>query len=208
MVRRDLRSRGVSDVAVLAAMAAVPREAFVDPAFLDAAYEDRPLPIGHGQTISQPLVVALMAQAAAVAPTEVVLEVGTGCGYAAAVLGRLAAAVHSVERIPALARRARATLAALGATNVVVHEGDGSQGWPPAAPFAAIIVAAGAERLPGALVEQLALGGRLILPLGPHPPNQQLLRLRRLAPGRWQREELGPVRFVPLVAAAPDGEDR
>lgn len=203
MVARDLAARGVTDKRVLRAMATVPRERFVDPAFAEAAYEDRPLPLRYGQTISQPLIVAMMAEAAEIKPGDTVLEVGTGCGYAAAVLAELATEVHTVERLPELAAQARTRLQRLGIANVAVHDADGSLGWPDAAPYDAIVVSAGARSLPAALVEQVAFGGRLIIPLGEDPPNQQLLRLRRVGRGNWEREDLGAVRFVPLVPDSP-----
>jgi protein-L-isoaspartate(D-aspartate) O-methyltransferase len=182
-------------------MAAVPRAAFVDPALAGRADEDGPLPIGEGQTISQPLVVALMAQALELAPGDRVLEVGAGSGYAAAVLGRLAARVDAIEVRPALAERAAENLAAAGVGNVVVHVGDGAAGWPPGAPYDAISVAAGARQVPPALVDQLAPGGRLVMPVGSRSGRQRLLRVRRAPDGEVTSEDLGlPVRFVPLVS--------
>jgi protein-L-isoaspartate(D-aspartate) O-methyltransferase len=182
-------------------MAAVPRAEFVDPDLADRADEDGPLPIGQGQTISQPLVVALMAQALELAPADRVLEVGAGSGYAAAVLGRLAARVDAVEVREALARRAAENLARAGVGNVDVHTGDGTAGWPLRAPYDAIAVAAGGPAVPPALVEQLAPGGRLVMPVGPRPERQRLLRVRRGDGGADRVEDLGiPVRFVPLVS--------
>jgi protein-L-isoaspartate(D-aspartate) O-methyltransferase len=202
MVDKDLAGRGVRDPRVLAAMAAVPRERFVDAQHAAEAYADRPLPIGDGQTISQPLIVALMAEALALRPTDRVLEVGTGSGYAAAVLGLVAAEVHTVERHPGLAGTARARLIELGYPRVHVHEGDGTRGWAPAAPYDAVVVAAGGAFLPEALVDQVAVGGRLIIPLGPQQGCQRLYRFRHLARGRWARDDMGGVRFVPFVGAA------
>lgn len=206
MVERDVRARGVTDEAVLAAMVEVPREAFVEAELAWAAYDDHPLPIGHGQTISQPFIVAAMAEALQLRPTDRVLEVGSGSGYAAAVLSRLAAHVVGIERFAELVEVARPRLARLGYDNVELHAGDGTAGWPPAAPYDAILVSAGGALLPEPLVDQLAVGGRIVIPLGPTEGSQQLYRLRRLAPGRWQRDDLGSVRFVPLVGrrAWPD----
>ncbi|MEQ4575858.1 MAG: protein-L-isoaspartate(D-aspartate) O-methyltransferase [Gammaproteobacteria bacterium] len=208
MVREHLAARDIDDARVLEAMGAVPRERFVDSGMEALAYEDRPLPIGEGQTISQPYIVALMAQAAAIAPGGRVLEVGTGSGYAAAVLGRLAARVDTVERHAALAAQARERLRAIGQDNVHVHVGDGSEGWPSRAPFDAIVVAAGAPEPPPALREQLAIGGRLVIPVaaGEGEP-QRLRRIVRVAPGRYEARDLGGVMFVPLVGAQGWRED-
>jgi protein-L-isoaspartate(D-aspartate) O-methyltransferase len=182
-------------------MASVPRARFVDPDLAGRASEDGPLPIGEGQTISQPLVVALMAQALELGPRDAVLEVGAGSGYAAAVLARLAARVDAVEVREALARRAAENLAAAGVANVAVHAGDGTAGWPAGAPYDAISVAAGARAVPPALLEQLAPGGRLVMPLGRRPERQRLVRVRRDPAGQDVVEDLGiPVRFVPLVS--------
>lgn len=190
---------------MLAAMAAVPRGAFVDPELAHRAAEDGPLPIGEGQTVSQPLVVALMAQALELGPADRVLEVGAGSGYAAAVLAHLAARVEAIEVRGALARGAAANLAAAGVRNVAVHEGDGTAGWPAGAPYDAVAVAAGASAVPPALVDQLAPGGRLVMPVGPRPGRQRLVRLRRGADGDVRVEDLGiPVRFVPLVEPPGD----
>ncbi|HLH21177.1 MAG TPA: protein-L-isoaspartate(D-aspartate) O-methyltransferase [Chloroflexota bacterium] len=193
----ELRREGVRDERVLAAIAAVPREQFVPPEHRPSAYRNAPLPIGAGQTISQPLVVGLMTQALALTGVERVLEVGTGSGYQAAVLCRLAAHVVSVERFPALAARARAVLARLGCANVTVHVSNGTLGWPSAAPYDAIIVTAGAPEVPEALVAQLADGGRLVIPVGDRVSQELMLVTRQGAATRVQR--LGPVRFVPLV---------
>ena len=199
-----LPERGVGDRRVRDAMAAVPRAAFVDPDLASRAAEDGPLPIGEGQTVSQPLVVALMAQALELAPDDRVLEVGAGSGYAAAVLARLAARVDAVEVREALARRAAENLAAAGVANVAVHHGDGTAGWPAGAPYDAIAVAAGGREVPPALVDQLAAGGRLVMPLGRRPERQRLVRVRRGADGEDRLEDLGiPVRFVPLVSPSP-----
>lgn len=207
MVQRQLVDRGIVDQRVLAAFRDVPREAFVPPDMASAAYEDGPLPIGHGQTISQPFVVALMAQALAVQPGDRALEVGAGSGYAAAILSRLAGYVVALERHLELADAARGRLAALGFNNVDVRHGDGTRGWAPDAPFDAILVSAGARRVPPALEEQLAVGGRLVIPVG-ELDHQELLRIVRRSDGMLAEERLGGVLFVPLVAhepAAPQG---
>ncbi|MDE2874799.1 MAG: protein-L-isoaspartate(D-aspartate) O-methyltransferase [Gemmatimonadota bacterium] len=199
MVRRHIRGRGISDPRVLEAMAAVPREAFVAATLERRAYADGPLPIGEGQTISQPYVVAWMAEAAEVAARDRVLEVGTGSGYAAAVLGRLAEAVYTVERHAVLAETAAGRLRKLGCDNVQVRHGDGSGGWREHAPYDAIVVAAAGPGVPGALREQLNTGGRLVMPVGGRWATQRLVRERRLGAGGFTCEELGAVRFVPLV---------
>lgn len=199
MVRRDVKGRGISDPRVLAAMAAVPREAFVGPGQARRAYADGPLPIGEGQTISQPYVVAWMAEAAEVAPGDRVLEVGTGSGYAAAVLGRLAESVYTVERRAVLAKAAVARLRTLGCDNVNVRHGDGNEGWSEHAPYDAILVTAAGPGVPVALREQLRTGGRLVMPLGGRWATQRLVRERCAGAGGFTREELGAVRFVPLV---------
>lgn len=200
MVDYDLVSRGISDGSVLAAMAKVPREAFVPDSLRDSAYQDNPLPIGAGQTISQPYIVALMAEAAELGGGERVLEVGTGSGYGAAVLAELAGEVWTIERHAELVEGARGVLERLGYANVHVVEGDGSVGYPAAAPYDAIVVTAGAPQVPATLLDQLADGGRLIMPVGPSTYDQQLMRVRR-AGDRLPSESLGGVRFVPLVGA-------
>ncbi len=198
MVERQLRARGISDSRVLAAMADVPRDAFVPERLKGAAYDDNPLPIGSGQTISQPYTVAFMVQALELSPTDLVLEIGTGSGYSAAILGRLAAQVHSVERIDALAQHAQEVLQSLAADNVQVHVGDGSLGWPDAAPYQAIIVTAGAAALPLTYLDQLAEGGRILIPLG-RVRHRQTLILFRLRGGELEVIDLGRFAFVPLV---------
>ena len=202
MVRAQIVSRGVVDPRVIAAMELVPREEFVPEQHRALAYEDVPLPIEDGQTISQPYVVALMAEAAAVRPTDRVLEVGAGSGYASAVLACLGAEVIAVERHPALAEIARIRLERLGFRKVTVLQGDGSVGVPTRAPFDAIVVSAGGPDVPSHLVEQLAPGGRLVIPVGHRPQDQELLRITREADGTLRRESLGAVRFVPLVGAS------
>lgn len=202
MVDHDLRQQGITDARVLNAMEEVQREAFVPEPVRRFAYANRPLPIGHEQTISQPYIVALMLEAARIAPGDRALEVGAGSGYAAAVLGRLAAEVIAIERIPALVQSARAALEALGAANVTVIEGDGTQGWPDRAPYDVIIVSAGGPSIPEPLRRQLAPGGRLVIPVGPDQFEQSLIRLTRVHDGEVQRDDLGAVAFVPLIGAA------
>jgi len=199
MLRRDLQGRGIRDAAVLAAMRTVPREAFVPELLRSRSYDDGPLPIGEGQTISQPYIVAYMAEALELTVRDRVLEIGTGSGYGAAILSCIAAEVYTVERLPLLAESARRRLAMLGYTNVTVVEGDGSLGWPAAAPYAAIVVTAAAPDVPPSLCEQLAPGGRLVVPVGSSLAVQELVRLRRKKGGGYLREDLGGVRFVPLI---------
>jgi protein-L-isoaspartate(D-aspartate) O-methyltransferase len=194
----DLRRRGIMDPAVLRAMEEVPREAFVMPGSVKAAYADRALPIQCGQTISQPFVVAYMTVQLAVEPHHRVLEVGTGSGYQAAVLSRLAAHVTTIERYRTLADEAHERLNALGYRNVEVFVGDGTAGLPERAPFDRIVVTAAAEEIPKALTDQLAEGGIMILPLGPHDMHQSLVRLTRTRDG-LARTDLIAVRFVPLL---------
>ena len=199
MVERQMARRGIRDAALLDALRSVPREEFVAPADRPQAYGDHPLPIGCGQTISQPYVVALMIEAARIGPGDRVLEVGAGSGYAAAVMSRLAAEVIAVERQPELAAAARDRLARLGFANVRIVEGDGSRGWPADAPFDAILAAASGSHVPRPLVEQLAPGGRLVMPVGGQLWAQTLVKITRQADGRTSRESLGKVRFVPLI---------
>ena len=194
-----LRKRGISDAAVLRAMDEVPREHFVDNPFLDSAYADQALPIACGQTISQPYVVAYMSEHLRVQGDHRVLEIGTGSGYQAAVLSRLARDVITIERYRTLAETARNRMASLGYDNVEVRVGDGLAGVPERAPFDRIIITAAAETVPDALVGQLAVGGVMLLPLGPHAGAQQLVRLTK-DEGGIKREDLIGVRFVPLLA--------
>lgn len=201
MVHEQLERRGIRDQRVLAAFARVPRERFVDPAQQEDAYHDRPLPIGQGQTISQPYIVALTVEALQLSGNERALDVGTGSGYAAAILAELCREVYSVERLPELASQAEECLHQLGYKNVQVRAGDGTLGWPEHAPYDAIAVAAAGPRPPPALLEQLALGGRLVLPVGRENGAQQLVRITRSAERRYQEEDLGEVRFVPLIGA-------
>jgi protein-L-isoaspartate(D-aspartate) O-methyltransferase len=209
MVERQLAARGIRAPRVLAAMRKVPREAFVGPGQAEFAYEDGPLPIGHGQTISQPYIVALMAEAAEIAPGETVLEIGTGSGYAAAVLAELAGTVHSIERHAPLAETARERLAEAGYGHVHVHVGDGTLGREEAAPFDAILVAAGGPSVPEALKTQLAPGGRLVIPVGDvaAAEGQSLLKITRTGADSWQQERISGVRFVPLIGAQGWAED-
>lgn len=200
MVSEQLRRRDIVDPAVLAAFGSVPREEFVDPEAERWAYEDTPLSIGFGQTISQPYVVAMTVQALRLTGTERVLEIGTGSGYAAAILGQLAREVHTIERIDELAKVAAERLARLGYYNVHVHHGDGTLGWPAAAPYQAIAVAAGAPRPPPSLLDQLAIGGRMVVPHG-DAASQRLVRITREGERTFVEDNLGDVRFVPLLGA-------
>ncbi len=194
----DLRRRGIMSADVLRAMDEVPREQFVMPSQVKSAYSDRAMPIACGQTISQPYVVAYMTEQLRPEPQHRVLEVGTGSGYQSAVLSRLVKTVTSIERYRTLAESARAKLATLGYDNVEVIVGDGLAGAPDRAPFDRIIVTAAAEQIPEALLRQLAVGGVMILPLGPHGGNQSLVRLTR-TDGGFERDDLIGVRFVPLL---------
>jgi protein-L-isoaspartate(D-aspartate) O-methyltransferase len=200
MVADQLARRGIRDPRVLEAFARIPRDAFVDPAQGPHAYDDAPLAIGFGQTISQPYIVALTAEALALRGDERVLDIGTGSGYAAAVLGSLAREVHTVERIPELASSAAERLARLGFANVHVHHGDGTLGWPIAAPYDAIAVGATAPRLPPPLLAQLAVGGRMVAPIG-GDLEQRLLRVVRRDATTYTEDSLGQVRFVPLIGS-------
>jgi protein-L-isoaspartate(D-aspartate) O-methyltransferase len=199
MVERQLRRRGIEDPRVLDAMASVPRELFVPPVLRDRAYADGALPIGHGQTISQPYVVAAMCELLALQGHERALDVGTGSGYAAAVLAELAAEVVSIERLPALADAAAAALREAGYERVVVRVGEGSLGAPDRAPFQAIAVAAAAPGVPAALVEQLAFDGRIVVPRGSRLAQRLVLGVRT-ADGLSERKSMA-CRFVPLVGA-------
>lgn len=194
----QLRKRGIADTRVLRAVELVPRDMFVEPAFVDQAYEDTALPIECGQTISQPYVVAYMTEKLAPQATDTVLEIGTGSGYQAAVLSHLCRWVYTVERYRELQKLADKRFKALGITNVTTIIGDGWLGWPPKAPYERIIVTAAAETAPQALIDQLALGGRMIIPLGPTRDTQFLTEVRKGEEG-FETQELLPVRFVPLV---------
>ncbi|RAL25359.1 protein-L-isoaspartate O-methyltransferase [Lujinxingia litoralis] len=199
MVIDQLFARGIEHEAVLEAMRQVPRERFVSRRYRDRAYADTALPIGHGQTISQPYVVAWMTVLLRPHHEDRVLEVGTGSGYQAAVLARLVAEVFTIERIDAVAEEARDTLAELGVDNVAVRSGDGSTGWAGVAPFDAVLVTAGGPAVPSPLLEQLRVGGRLVMPVGPEGQPQTLVRITRTSERRYRREEFGEVRFVPLI---------
>jgi protein-L-isoaspartate(D-aspartate) O-methyltransferase len=200
MIERDLKGRGITDPRVLAAMEAIPRHLFVPERQRAAAYDDRPLPIGESQTISQPYMVAVMAQLLELKGTERILEIGTGSGYHAAVLARLAAEVYSVEILGSLSARAKRLLNQIGITNVELKIGDGFFGWEEQAPFDAILMTAAAPRVPEPLWRQLREGGRLILPLGAGGRTQKLTRVRKAA-GKQVIEELSEVIFVPLTGA-------
>jgi protein-L-isoaspartate(D-aspartate) O-methyltransferase len=196
MVDEQLRARGIRDPRVLDAMTRVPRHAFVPAAGRDEAYGDHPLPIGHGQTISQPYIVAFMSEALRLEPTHRVLEIGTGSGYQAAVLGELAGEVYTIEIIPELAESARKTLIENGYANVTVRTGNGYLGWPEHAPYDRIMVTAAPDAVPPALVEQLKVGGLMAIPVGTGV--QELRILRRTATGLETIDTL-PVRFVPMT---------
>ena len=195
MVSSQIESRGVRDPGVLRAMRAVPRHRFVPASQRASAYDDRPLPIGHQQTISQPYIVALMSELADVEPGDTVLEVGTGSGYQAAVLAEMGAKVFSIEIVEPLAKQAKATLTELG-YDVTVRQGDGYAGWPEHAPFDAVLVTAAPPHIPAPLKQQLKIGGRLVIPVGTR--FQSLLRVTRTTDG-FREEEVLPVRFVPMT---------
>ena len=194
----QLRRAGISDTAVLSAIERIPRESFVLPSFLDQAYENRALPIDMGQTLSQPLVVAIMTEALQAGRRTKVLEIGTGSGYQAAVLSRICRRVYSIERHRPLLRQAEERFASLRLHNITVRHGDGFQGWPEQAPFERIMVTAAPEEVPGRLIDQLAPGGTLIVPVGGSNRDQDLLRVTRGDHG-VEEESLGKVRFVPLI---------
>lgn len=199
MVQKQISARGVRSEAVLDAMRKVPRERFLPVGDGVFAYEDSPLPIGEGQTISQPFIVAYMAEGLDLAGGEKVLEIGTGCGYAAAVLAEIASQVYTIERIESLAEMARQSLAALGYENVHVRCSDGTLGWPEQSPFDGILVSAGAPDIPETLKRQLRIGGRLVIPVGYGQSYQQLVRVTRVEENEWTSDELIAVRFVPLI---------
>jgi protein-L-isoaspartate(D-aspartate) O-methyltransferase len=204
MVREQLADREISDAKVLAAMRKVPRHRFVPMASQDEAYADRPLPIGYGQTISQPYIVAFMTQAAGVQPNDKCLEIGTGSGYQAAVLAELCKQTYSIEYLPDVARLGEASLraAGYGPERVALRVGDGYQGWPEAAPFDVIVVTAAPDHVPRPLLDQLSAGGRLVIPVGPGG-DQELQRWTRIRAGQddaaFRREQLLGVRFVPFL---------
>jgi protein-L-isoaspartate(D-aspartate) O-methyltransferase len=209
MVARQLEARGIRDARVIAAMKRIPRHAFVAAAMRREAYEDSPLPIEEGQTISQPYIVALMLEAARLGAGDRMLEVGAGSGYASAVAAQLVAHVDAVERHARLVELARERLARLGIANVDVHVGDGSTGWRSGAPYDAIVVAAAGPRVPAALREQLAVGGRLVIPVASGYGAQRLVLVERRGDAEWHEDDLGGVMFVPLVGAQgwPDRDD-
>jgi protein-L-isoaspartate(D-aspartate) O-methyltransferase len=199
MVERQLRARGIEAPRVLAAMGRVRREHYVPPSLAARAYDDAALPIDEGQSISQPYIVGFMLEALGLQGGERVLEIGTGSGYAAAVLSELAREVWTIERAPLLARGAADALRTDGRTSVHVRCGDGTLGWPEQAPFDAIVVAAGGPRVPPSLREQLADGGRLVMPVGDDRGSQHLVCVTRRTADDWREEHLGGVRFVPLI---------
>lgn len=200
MVARQIERRDVTDERVLHAMRAVRRHAFVPDELREFAYEDRPLPIAREQTISQPFIVAYMSELLELSSTDRVLEIGTGSGYAAAVLAEIVAEVFTIERHDKLADSATAVFSSLGYSNIRVKLGDGTLGWPEEAPFDAIVATAAGPRVPEALKRQLAVGGRLVVPVGDRL-SQELVRVRRTGEDRWETEQVGGVRFVPLIGA-------
>lgn len=202
MVDYQIAGRGIDSPRVLDAMRKVPRESFLSPAMREFAYEDSPLPISEEQTISQPYIVAYMVDALQLTGGGTVLEVGTGSGYAAAILGEIADRVISLERHGSLADSARQTLQQLGYHNVEVIHADGTRGWPEGAPYDAIVVAAGGPEVPLAFKKQLATGGRLVMPVGDSETAQSLVRITRLSANEFHHEQLSQVRFVPLVGEA------
>ena len=198
MVDHQIVARGVGDPRLLEAMRTIPREAFVPRHLTALAYEDSPLPIAAGQTISQPYIVALMIAEARIRPLDRLLEIGLGSGYAAAIMSWMAREVFAIDRHAELTDLARERMTRLGIDNVVIGTGDGTGGWPEHAPFDAIIVAAGGPRIPEPLRDQLAIGGRMVIPVG-DPDQQSLVRLTRHGDDNFTEETLGPVRFVPLI---------
>jgi protein-L-isoaspartate(D-aspartate) O-methyltransferase len=207
MVERQLRRRGITEPQILDAFRAVPREAFVGDDHAHLAYGDHPLPIEAGQTISQPYIVALMIQAAGIEPGGTVLEVGAGSGYAAAVIGRIAARVIGIERQHELVDVARERLRRLGYANVEIVDGDGTLGWAGDAPYDAILAAASGSHVPKPLVAQLAPGGSLVMPIGDPGWAQKLVKVSKTADGSLQQSDLGGVRFVPLIGAEGWSDD-
>lgn len=202
MVAQQIAGRGIWHEPTLAAMRAVPREMFVPAHLQEYAYEDAPLPIDEGQTISQPFVVALMLQSLELKPEDRMLEIGAGSGYAAAVASRIVTAVYAIERHPSLAHAAQRRIHMLGYDNVFITVGDGTLGWPEHAPFDAILVSAGGPDIPHPLLKQLAIGGRLVIPVGSEQRAQELRRVRRLNERDFAHESLGHVQFVPLIGEA------
>lgn len=202
MLTEHLMGRGIRNQAVLKAMRKVQREEFVDKHIVERAYGDHPLPIAEGQTISQPYIVAYMTEALELSTTDRVLEIGTGSGYAAAVLSRIVDTVYTIERLSGLANSAKQRLEQLGYTNINIHIGDGTLGWPEHAPYDAIVVTAGAPKVPQPLLEQLSVGGRLVIPVGRSCDTQELIRVRRIVDHDYRSEDLCAVRFVPLIGEA------
>ena len=200
MVEQQIRSRGIRNEAVLAAMMKVPRHRFVPEPYVDSAYEDSPLPIGKGQTISQPYIVAYMSEAAEITKDEKVLEIGTGSGYQAAILAELAKEVFSIEIVPELAERARQTLNAMEYKNIRVKTGNGYEGWAEYAPYDGIIVTAAPDEVPKALIEQLAVNGKMVIPVG--VGDQEMMIITKTASGVTEKRTL-PVRFVPMTGKPP-----
>ena len=198
MVRDQIEARGIKDKRLLNVMRKIPRHLFVEEALRDQAYNDYPLPIGEGQTISQPYIVALMTEALELKGQEKVLEIGTGCGYQTAILAELAQSVFTIERVPTLMQRAKAILDSLGYFNVAYKTGNGTLGWPEVAPFQGIIVTAAAPEIPQPYVEQLDIGGKLVIPLG-DKFSQVLYKIIKLPDGRIKKQYLCGCRFVPLV---------
>ncbi|MEF0941514.1 protein-L-isoaspartate(D-aspartate) O-methyltransferase [Rhizobium sp. BR 362] len=207
MVEKQIAGRGIRDPALLNAMRLIPREIFVEKGFEMFAYNDCPLPIGKGQTISQPYMVALMIEAAEVKPDDTVLEIGAGLGYATAILSRMARHVFAVERHASLAAGASERLQRLGYGNIDLRCGDGSRGWPKTAPFNAILVSAAAPEVPQALKEQLVTGGRLVIPVGPEGHRQTLVKIVRKGAADFTTHTLGAVIFVPLISERGGTED-
>ena len=199
MVEKQIKARGVKNPLVLQAMQEVPRHEFVPQASRKQAYADGPLPIGHGQTISQPYIVAFMTERLRLCGGERVLEIGTGCGYQAAVLSCIAKEVYSIDLLPELAERAREHLNRLGYTNIVVTSGDGTLGWPEHAPFDGILATASGPSVPEPLKEQLAVGGRLVMPIGEYRFGQSIVRVTRGRGDSFHQERLLDVAFVPLI---------
>jgi protein-L-isoaspartate(D-aspartate) O-methyltransferase len=201
MIINQIKERGIHNPAILAALDAVPRAAFISEVYWPYAYEDIPLPLPAGQTISQPYVTALMINALKLKPTDRVLEIGTGSGYGAAVLSHIAAEVFTIERIATLVAYAQDNLERLGYHNIHIRHGDGTLGWPDRAPFDAILITAGGPIVPPSLRQQLAIGGRLVMPVGGHPHRQHLVRITRRADNSYTRHDLGRVAFVPLIGS-------
>lgn len=199
MVNDQIAGRGIRNARVLEAMRKVPRHLFVPEPLQPRAYDDTPLPIGHGQTISQPFIVACMTEMLGLSANDKVLEIGTGSGYQAAILGELVKEVYTIEIVEPLAKQSQALLAGLGYRNVHVRHGNGYLGWPEAAPFTRIIVTAAPDHVPPALVEQLAVGGLMVLPVGPSGRDDQVMTVVRKTPKGLVTEKTLPVRFVPMV---------